>query len=421
MYLVEEFKEVLVKVYGNDDLKNQLKRYSQLFDLFINKYNNKEVYIFSSPGRVELSGNHTDHNLGKVLAASVNIDSIAVASKNDKNYIRVYSLNYGKDYKIKLNDLDKRKDEEGTTEAIIKGILKRFIELGYSIGGFVAIIQSDVLSGSGISSSASIELLLGKILSTLFNEGNISNETLARIGQWSENNYFGKPCGLMDQLACAIGGIISIDFENSNNPKIKKVNYDFRREGYKLLLVDSGINHEDLTNEYASIPIEMKQIASHFNKKYLVEVDEEKFFSNIHILRTKFGDRAVLRAIHFFEENKRVDLQISALQNNDMNEFLKLINNSGNSSNKYLQNIYSTKNTKEQGLNLALAVSERFINKNSIGACRVHGGGFAGTILVILKNEYVDEYKQLMKNIFGSDAIMEMSIRQSGVTCLNEF
>jgi galactokinase len=272
--------------------------------------------------------------------------------------------------------------------------------------------------GSGLSSSASIEVLIGTIFNHFYNDGKVSSEEIAIIGQYAENNYFGKPCGLMDQVACATGGIVEIDFFNPQKPIIKKINFDFLSTGYKLIVVDTEVNHADLTEDYSAIPLEMKQVAKYFNKEYCSELSIEELLSEIKSLRKKVSDRAILRSIHFLEENKRVDKQVEALNKNNFNDFLKLVNESGNSSYKYLQNIYSPNNIEEQGVSLALALSDIFIKENGKGACRVHGGGFAGTIQAFLPEELINDYKTFITKVFKEDSVKVLSIRHYGAVCL---
>lgn len=301
MELIQNFKEILEDIYGNDLNEHvvQLKRYNNLFELFNKHFDEKDVYIFSTPGRTEISGNHTDHNLGKVLAASINLDSILIASKNNSSEIILYSEGYDKPFKVNINELFKINTEEGTTSSLIKGIAYKIKELGFKLGGFNAFMTSNVLPGSGLSSSASVEVLIGSVFNVLFNENKIDNKEIAKIGQWAENNYFGKPCGLMDQMACALGGIISIDFEDPQNPNIEKVDYNFDKQNYKLLIVDTGGSHADLTNDYASIPNEMKLIAKFFHKNVCREINYSEFLNEIKEIRKTTGDRAILRAFHF--------------------------------------------------------------------------------------------------------------------------
>ncbi|MCB0730599.1 MAG: galactokinase, partial [Ignavibacteriae bacterium] len=328
---------------------------------------------------------------------------------------------YDKPFKVNINELFKINTEEGTTSSLIKGIAYKIKELGFKLGGFNAFMTSNVLPGSGLSSSASVEVLIGSVFNVLFNENKIDNKEIAKIGQWAENNYFGKPCGLMDQMACALGGIISIDFEDPQNPNIEKVDYNFDKQNYKLLIVDTGGSHADLTNDYASIPNEMKLIAKFFHKNVCREINYSEFLNEIKEIRKTTGDRAILRAFHFLKENERVHNQFNALQKKDFNQFLKLVNDSGNSSFKWLQNIYSTQNVKEQSVSLALALTEEFISTKGEGACRVHGGGFAGTIQVFLHNDYVSEYKNFIETIFGKGKAQILKIRSQGSICLNNY
>ena len=421
MDLINNFSEILRKIYGNNQTvqKAKLFRYNNLMNRFSEHFTDNEVFLFSTPGRTEIGGNHTDHNLGRVIAASVNLDTIAITSKNENKNVTLYSDGYDKPFEINLNSLDKRNEEEGTTNSLIRGIASRFIQLGYNIGGFNGVMTSDVLPGSGLSSSASVEVMICNIFNSLYNDDKVPKEELAKIGQWAENNYFGKPCGLMDQLACAFGGIISIDFINPEKPEIKKVNFDFESQGYKLLIVDTGGNHEDLTDDYAAIPKEMKLVAKLFGKEVCREIEENEFLNNIKEIRDKVGDRATLRAYHFFQENKRVIKQVNSLEKNQFGQFLNLITESGNSSFKLLQNIYSAKNFEEQSVSLGLAFTEQFIHEKGKGAVRVHGGGFAGTIQVFLPDEYVEAYKKFTELIIGKSSIMTLDIRSLGTVCLN--
>jgi len=422
MKLFENFKEIIQKLYGPDEyaLTLQLKRYNRLFDMYCNHFKDMSVYLFSTPGRTEIGGNHTDHNLGRVLAASINLDTIAVVSKNNTNKVNIFSQGYDQPFKININELKKVDSEKGTTSSLIRGIASRFKELGYKISGFNAVVTSDVLPGSGLSSSASIEVLIGTIFNTLYNDGRISKEELAKIGQWAENNYFGKPCGLMDQLACAVGGIISIDFKNPENPLVEKVNFNFNGQGYRLLIVDTGGNHEDLTEDYASIPKEMTAVAKIFGKDHCREIDFNTFYNELSEIRKKVGDRAALRAYHFLNENKRVVDQVNALKENEFEKFLAHVVDSGNSSFKWLQNIFTIKNVEEQGVAISLALTEKFINEKGEGACRIHGGGFAGTILVFLPERYVEEYKNYLDSVIGTGRVVVLNIRKEGTLCLNK-
>jgi len=404
------------EIYGNNKkiLDYQKQRYAALVEEFISGFGKKKLRFFSSPGRIEIGGNHTDHNNGKVIAASINLDTIAAVSPVDEKRITVYSEGYENSFEVDLNNLEKQAEETGTTNALIRGIAFKFNELNYNIGGFEAVIKSDVLPGSGLSSSASVEVLIANILNELFNGGRINGVEIARISQFAENEFFGKPCGLMDQMACALGGIIAIDFENPARPVFEKVNFDFANNGYNVIIVNTGGSHADLTDEYSSIPEEMKAVAKYFGKNVCRELSMELILSGIKRLREKTGDRAVLRAIHFLTENQRVEKELSALKENNLKKFFSLVNSSGNSSFKYLQNVYSNVNINEQPLSLALALTENYLEETGDGACRVHGGGFAGTILVFLPFRKTEEYVKLISEVFGNQNVKILSVRNHG-------
>ncbi len=424
MLIVDKIKltEIIKKLYSDENITNyQTDRYFNLIKNYHQKFDDSEYHLFSTPGRTEIGGNHTDHNHGRVLAGSINLDSIAVVNKNDTNRVTLYSEGFDNPFIVNLNNLTPIKTEEGDTNSLIRGIAARFVELGYKIGGFSGVMTSDVLRGSGLSSSASIEVLIGTIFNAFYNSNSVPVEEIAKISQYAENVYFGKPCGLMDQMACAVGGIITIDFEDKENPIVEKVNFDFDATGYNLIVVDTGGNHADLTDDYSSVPSEMKSVANYFDKTFCREIDYNILIKNISNLRKELGDRAVLRAIHFLSENEKVLKQVEALNNNNFDKFLNLIKNSGDSSFKWLQNIYPTSNVKEQGVTLALAVTEKFIEENEKGACRVHGGGFAGTIQVFIPTTLVGEYKRLIESIFGAGSISILKIRQVGTTYLGLF
>jgi len=418
---LQEITNIFPLLYGNDKkvIKKQITRYNKLIDQFTTEFGSSNLHFFSTPGRTELGGNHTDHNNGLVLASSINLDSIAVVSRSGDNSVELYSEGYKSSFLIDLNYLEPVSKENGTTNALIRGVAARLKQLGYIVGGFKAYISSGVLPGSGLSSSASIEVLVGSIFNALFNNNSIAPEILAQTGQFAENNYLGKPCGLMDQMACAVGGIISIDFKDPLNPVFNKVNFNFDNYNYKLLVLDTGGSHADLTNDYASIPFEMKSVAALFNASVLREISIDTFLEKIPSIREQLGDRAVLRALHFFQENERVEEEVNALSKGDFYKFLELIKASGNSSFKQLQNIFTIKNIKDQGISLALALSNKFIDEIGEGACRVHGGGFAGTIQIFLPNGSVQEYKNTMENIFGKNSVQILTIRSIGTIYLN--
>ena len=420
----QKLRSIFSEIYCNHNdivLSKKLDRFQNLIDNFKQKFDQDDLHFFSTPGRTEIGGNHTDHNHGRVLAASVNLDSIAVAAKNNTNRVTIFSEGYPDPFTVDVDQLEKVADESETTSALIRGIAARLRQLGFQIRGFDACITSDVLPGSGLSSSASVEVLIGTIFNYLFNDGKIPPQQIAIIGQYAENEYFGKPCGLMDQTTCAVGGIVTIDFEDPKQPVVRKVNFDFASQDYSLLVVDTGGNHADLTDEYASIPREMKSVANQFGAEVCREVNYDDFLKRIKEIRPIVGDRAILRAFHFLGDNARVLDQVAALERGDFHTFLSLVKASGNSSFKWLQNIYTTKNIQQQGVSLALALTEQYILQLGEGACRVHGGGFAGTIQVFLPNSAVAEYIKLIESVFGEGSAVVLSIRPFGTLYLNQF
>lgn len=419
---VIKLKPLFEKIYGKEALvlEKQTARYEALSGMFRKKFGSMEEHFFSTPGRTEIGGNHTDHNFGSVLAGSINLDSVAIASKNASNMVRVYSVGYDSCFEVDLDQLEPSPREHGTTTSLIRGIAARLKELGYEIGGFNACLTSDVLPGSGLSSSASIEVLIGNIISALFNEDKISPEVLAMTGQYAENNFFGKPCGLMDQVACAMGGIVTIDFKDPSDPQIRKVDFDFEAQDYSMIVVDTGGTHADLTDDYASVPTEMRSVAEVLGAKVVREIGLDDLMVSLAEVREKTGDRAVLRALHFLGDNARVGKQVAALENNDFKAFLSMITDSGNSSYKRLQNIYSPNNVGEQGVALALALTENFLEEIGEGACRVHGGGFAGTIQIFIPNRAVEAYAEMMKPVFGKHAVHALKIRALGTLHMNQ-
>lgn len=414
--LKEEFEngkydKLLIDLYVDESLLTyQRNRYLQAIDQYISLYGDTAIEIYSAPGRSEVGGNHTDHQHGCVLAAAINLDAIAVVGKVE-NTIKILSDNIDI-APIEINDLAVKKEEFGTSEALIRGVCARLKELGYLIGGFNAYITSDVLMGAGLSSSAAFETLIGTIISGMYNYMNIDPVLIAQVGQYAENVYFGKPCGLMDQCASSVGGLINIDFRDIEKPIVRKVAVDFTKFGHSLCIVDTKGSHADLTNEYAAIPSEMKKIANYFGKDFLVEVDENEFFNNLAKVRKVCQDRAVLRAIHLFGENKRVENQVMALNKGDFEEFKKLIKASGDSSYKFLQNVYADCDVQNQSISIGLALSERILGDN--GVCRVHGGGFAGTIQAFVKDENVTMYKEEIEKVFGSGSCHILKVRKYG-------
>lgn len=413
-------QEILEKLYTREGVKNNLKRYEDVLQGFVREFGKKDVKLFSSPGRTEISGNHTDHNNGKVLGGSINLDCIAAATNNGSNIVNIVSESFSQKFKIDINDIAPGIEKAGTTE-LLKGILAGFKERKADIGGFDAYITSNVISSAGVSSSAAFETLICQIINTLFNDGKLSKTDYAYIGKYAENHYWNKASGLLDQMCCAYGGLISIDFENPDMPKVNEIDFDFGAAKHDLIIVQTGRGHADLSADYSSIPAEMKKVAEYFNKKTLSEVDEREFYNNLPKLREYAGDRAVLRSIHFFDENKRVENEVKALINNDFDTFLKNITDSGNSSWKYLQNVYTNAAPNEQGITVALALSERFLKEKNVGATRVHGGGFAGVIMAMVPEKYSDEYVAYMDKFLGEGSSYKMKIRPYGSVCLNDF
>ena len=406
--------ERITYVYGASALDAQKARYSKAIDEFASIYGaDREITLYSVAGRSELSGNHTDHNYGCVVAASIDLDIIAVASKRDDSVIAIKSEGFPED----VVDFSKYnapvESKFGTSESIIAGMVQGFLKDGYAVGGFDAYTTSNVLKGSGLSSSAAFEDMIGNSLSHEYNGGEVDNVEIAKLAQYAENVYFGKPCGLMDQVACAVGGIVAIDFKDPKAPVINKVDFDVSAAGYNLCIVNTGGNHADLTDDYASVPAEMKSVAAYFGKSVLREVDENEFYANIAALRESVGDRAVLRALHFFGENKRVALQRAALEKGDLDAYFEQVIASGKSSFCYLQNVYTTKNLKEQGLSLALCLAEGYLSGKK-AAYRVHGGGFAGTIQAYVPMSDVEGFKALMDGVFGEGKCIVLRIRPEG-------
>ena len=406
----------LIRIYIDDSkIKYQTERYTNAVKKYTELFSNSEDYdddvcIISAPGRTEVCGNHTDHQRGEVLAASINDDAIAIVGSN--NSVNIMSEGYPM-ISFSIDDISKKDNEEGTTVALIKGVLARCRDKGFSIGGFNAYITSDVLGGSGLSSSAAFETVIGNVISNLYNDGKIDAVTIARIGQYAENHYFGKPCGLMDQMACSVGGLCHIDFASPEEPIIESIDVSLDEYGYSLCITDTKGSHADLTPDYAAVPAEMKSIASYFGKNVLKELNENDVLENINSLREKYGDRAVLRAFHFYEENIRVKTAAEALKNHDFNSFLDNISKSGNSSYKYLQNVFTTHDITHQNVSIALCISEMVLGDEG-GVARVHGGGFAGTIQAFVKNEFVSKYKESMDSVFGEGACAVLKIRNYG-------
>lgn len=418
-YIAEgSLDSVFTDLYGNDKVAYQRERYIEAIDGFVENYGDGEdLRLFSVPGRSEISGNHTDHNHGKVLAASINLDIIAVARKTENGIVNIKSKGFAPD-SVKISEIKVDPEKFFTSFAVIEGMCEGLASAGYSVGGFDAYTTSDVLKGSGLSSSAAFEVMVGNIMRTLYGN-DVDDVTIAKLAQYAENKYFGKPCGLMDQTACAVGGFISIDFADPKNPIVGKPAFDLSALGYSLCIVNTGGNHADLNADYASVPAEMKAVAAHFGKEVLREISLGEIISAIPALREKTGDRAIMRAIHFVNENARVTEQAKALENGDLSAFFDGVRASGNSSFKFLQNVYTVKNVEEQGLSLALAVTEDFLSKvEKPSACRVHGGGFAGTIQAFMPESVTADYAALMDGVFGEGATYVLRIRNKGAICV---
>jgi galactokinase len=404
-------------LYGIDvsepDMDN---RYISLLETHEKLFSRSEAMVFSTAGRTELGGNHTDHNLGKVLAATIGLDTIGAVSPRTDNRVILASEGYPV-VQVDLSDLHKVPGEEHTTGALVRGIAASFVQRGCSVGGWEATTTSRVPKGSGLSSSAAVELLCGTIFNHLYNDDALAPVELAVIGKYSENVYFGKPSGLMDQIACANGGIVGIDFGNADEPVVTPVRFSFAEQGYALAIVDTGGNHADLTGEYAAIPNEMRLVSSRFGKEHLRQVSKADFEQALPTLRRTLGnDRAILRAIHFFDENERVGRMVRALQDNDLPAYLSLVKESGRSSFCYLQNLYPSQAPQEQGLSLALAMTEQILGSDC--TARVHGGGFAGTIQAYVPIERMPEYSRRMERVFGPGSVTQISIRQQRTCCI---
>ena len=366
---------------------------------------------FSAPGRTEIGGNHTDHQRGRVLAAAVNLDTVAAVRPNGTNVIRIQSEGYPM-CQVDLGCLEPVESEINSTPALVRGVAARFVQLGCQVAGFDAYCTSTVLPGSGLSSSAAYEVLIGTIINHLFFDGRVSRPEVAMIGQYAENVFFGKPCGLMDQTASAVGGLVTINFFEKDKPVIESVEFDFASCGHALCIIDTRASHADLTDEYAAITQELKAICAHFGKDVLTQIDEKDFYAAIPALREKCGDRAVLRAIHFYSDNARVPRQVAALRAGDFGTFLDLVRESGHSSFMYLQNVVPSGYQKNQDVALSLALCQHYLKGQ--GAYRVHGGGFAGTVQAFVPFELLEDFRAGIDGVLGEGACHVLSIRPQG-------
>ena len=416
MFESEKEVSVLSSVYGEENLAKEQARYEHLATKFKECFGEGEVDFFSAPGRTEILGNHTDHNHGKVLTASIAMDTIAAARKNGTSLVHVISEGY-KAITIDLENLDSECKCKGTLSLLI-GMFECAIKKGYKVEGFDAYITTEVIGAAGVSSSASFEMLICAIMNYFSNEGKIDYVEYAKIGQYAEHEYWLKQSGLLDQMACAVGGVIAIDFKEEM-PKVEKVEFGYDKLGYDLIIVNTGKGHADLSEEYSAVPVEMKRAAKVFGKEVLADVDEKEFMANLNKVREEAGDRAVMRALHFFAEQKRVDTAVKEIKEEDYATFLSGITKSGNSSWKWLQNCFATKDETEQAVPVALALTELFIEEEGRGYCRVHGGGFAGVIAAVLPKDLTPKYVEMMTPYMGEENIYVMQIRQTGAVHLD--
>ena len=389
------------------------ERIDKLLMQFHALFGDREARVWSAPGRTEIGGNHTDHQHGKVVAASVDMDMLAAAAANGGNTVRVKSDGYDM-ITLTLDTLTPVAGEEGTTRALIRGVCAEAAAKGYPVGGFDACVTSNVLQGSGLSSSAAFEILIGAVVNGLFCDSRLTATELAIMGQAAENKFFGKPCGLMDQMASAWGGAIAIDFADPAAPLVTPVDYDFSASGHSLCMINLHSDHADLTAEYAAIPAELGAVSAHFGKKYLREVDENEFYAAIPELRREAGDRAVLRAMHIYSDNRRVEQIVEALGANDFDRFLALVRESGRSSWVYLQNVTVCGSSREQAAAVALALCEKVLG--SRGAFRIHGGGFGGTVQAFVPDDMLEDFRARIEQVFGPGSCHVMHIRPVGFT-----
>lgn len=406
--------EALAGLYGAAT-QAERQRYAELVEKFIGTFGDRDVAVFSAPGRSEICGNHTDHNHGRVLACAVNLDILAVAAKNDDARIRVASVGFDA-IDIDAAALSPDPAEQGDASAIVRGVAAGMAARGCPVGGFDAITVSRVPAGSGLSSSAAFEVILAKILDTLYGDGTLDPTEAAKLSQAAERDFFGKPCGLMDQMACACGGFVAIDFDDPASPAVERLSFDPAQHGYRLFVVNTGGSHANLTGDYAAVRAEMGAVARYFGKEALRDCDEAGFYANLPRIREKCGDRAALRAMHFFAENRRVERQEAAIRAGDIDAFLRVANESGDSSCMYLQNAYAIAHPAAQGVTLGIAAARHLLG--GAGAARVHGGGFAGTMQAFVPEAMCEHFAEEMGKIFGKKAVYALDIRASGPCCL---
>ena len=408
----EAINGILKQIKRTDDLSKEKERYHKLLDVAYKRFGDGDYHFISSPGRSEIGGNHTDHQRGHIVAASLDIDNVCCVKKIDNNICTFVDPKFD-DCIVNINDLSVKYEEKNTSASLIRGIAARLNELGYSIGGFEAVCDSEVLSGSGISSSACYEVMLVEIFNCLYNNHSISPKDRAIISQYAENNYFGKPCGLMDQLAISVGGFVAVDFNDPSNPIIESYNFDFSDFGYQLLLINTKGNHANLNHEYAAVTREIKEVAELMDAEVLRDKSSDYFFSHLKEIRDKVkNDRALLRAFHFYNEDKRAIEQADAISKKDIDRLLALMKESGRSSYMYLQNVYPSSMPKQQPCSVGLALCDYILIDK--GAYRIHGGGFAGTIQAVVPYSILDSFKIVLTSMFGDDSILEVKIRPFG-------
>ena len=412
--MIETLHKVYPDLYGNEyDEKEMDRRFEDLLKRHEELFGKKDAAIFSAAGRTEIAGNHTDHNLGKVIGGTINLDTIGAVSRRSDSKVIINSEGFPV-VEVDISDLEPKEAEKNDTAALVRGIAEGFRRRGLTIGGWEANTTTRVLGGSGLSSSAAIEVLIAEIFNNFYNEDVLEPIELAKIGQFAENVYYGKPSGLLDQACCAQGGIVGIDFKDSGNPVLTPLDVDFSSYGYTMIITNTHGSHADLTGEYAAVPPEMREIAAFYGKKNLREVEFSDFLRDMAEIRKKVqNDRALLRAYHFFTENKRVDLMLQELKDGDIDTFLYLVEESGNSSFRFLQNVYPSSSPANQGLSLAIALSEEILRGD--GASRVHGGGFAGTIQAYVPDNLIDRYISGMEGLFGKGCTTKIAIRKMPV------
>ncbi len=412
-------RDFFAALYRKEDFEHQRERYEKLYGEFEERFGGNgdapsPLFLVNVPGRVEIGGNHTDHNRGKVVAGSVSLDAVAMCTPVSDGSITIWDTAYNEEIKADAGNLERNPEEEGSALALVKGVAEGLKIKGYRIGGFRTVLNNEVMSGSGLSSSAVFEVIIGSIFNALYNGGDADYAEIAEAAQYAENVYFGKPCGLMDQMACAAGGMVFMDFKDKDSALVKPVLFDFDESGYSVIVVKSGGDHAELTDQYASIPAEMMNAASVFGKEVLRGVGINDLIAESSEIRSRFGDRAFLRALHFLQENGRVDDELRALENGDMESFLEIVSESGDSSWRLLQNVVPAGDPGSQDMAVALAVTDLFVNRKGRGACRVHGGGFAGTILAFIHTGDADEYIDMIEKFAGKGSAVALKIRGKG-------